>query len=287
MTSEADKDSRPKAVVALEHPTLTEAFWVWSRIALLSFGGPAGQIALMHRVLIDEKRWINERRFLHALNYCMLLPGPEAQQLATYIGWLMHRTLGGLMAGLLFIMPGFISILALSILYAGFQEWRFVQGLFYGLKPAVLALVFAALVRLGTRVLKNRVLLSIAGVAFVAIFFFRMPFPLVVFLAATTGLIGGRLQPDAFSVVHRHEAKGTGHETQLVTEDGLACPARPGLTQTSKVLCIWLTVWLLPILGLFAFAGRESIYFKQGFSFSKAAGVTFGGAYSVLAYIAQ
>lgn len=286
MTSEADNRLDRRDTVVRGHPTLTEAFWVWTRIALLSFGGPAGQIALMHRILIDEKRWISESRFLHALNYCMLLPGPEAQQLATYIGWLMHRTLGGLMAGLLFILPGFLSILALSILYAGFQDWRPVQGLFYGLKPAVLALVLAALIKLGSRVLKNRIMFSIAGAAFVAIFFFRMPFPLVVFLAAATGLIGASFLPEAFSVIRGHRTIGSETEVDS-TEGSLVVHPRSRLAQTFFVLVIWLTIWFLPVLGLLAIGGSESVYFQQATFFSKAAVVTFGGAYSVMAYIAQ
>src|SRR4051794_30944496 len=160
--------------------SLSEAFWVWARIAALSFGGPAGQIAVMHRILVDEKRWIGEHRFLHALNYCMLLPGPEAQQLATYIGWLMHRTLGGVMAGVLFVIPGVISIMALSWIYALYGKVGLVSALFFGLKAAVLAVVLQAVVRVGSRAFKNRVMVALAAVAFVAIFFFGVPFPVIV-----------------------------------------------------------------------------------------------------------
>src|SRR5437870_9821590 len=164
-----------------------EAFRVWMRIALLSFGGPAGQIAVMHRIIVEEKRWISETRFLHALNYCMLLPGPEAQQLATYIGWLMHRTLGGIMAGGLFVVPGIISIMALSYVYAGWGNVPVIVALFFGLKAAVLAIVVEALVRIGKRALKNRMMIALAAIAFVGIFFFNVPFPIIVFGA---GLIG-------------------------------------------------------------------------------------------------
>src|ERR1700736_3201444 len=167
-----------------------DAFRVWLRVALLSFGGPAGQIAVMHRILVEEKRWISERRFLHALNYCMLLPGPEAQQLATYIGWLMHRTLGGLMAGGLFVVPGIIAIMGLSYVYAAFGNVPLVVALFFGLKAAVLAIVLEAVVRIGKRALKNRALLMIAAAAFVGIFFFDVPFPVIVFGAALIGFIG-------------------------------------------------------------------------------------------------
>src|SRR5215208_1056444 len=160
--------------------SLAEAFRVWARVAMLSFGGPAGQIAVMHRIIVEEKRWIGENRFLHALNYCMLLPGPEAQQLATYIGWLMHRTLGGLIAGVLFVVPGVVSIMALSIVYALFGKVGIVTALFFGLKAAVLAVVLQAVVRIGSKALKNQVMVALAGVAFVAIFFFAVPFPIIV-----------------------------------------------------------------------------------------------------------
>ena len=174
--------------------SLLAAFRVWLRISLLSFGGPAGQIAVMHRILIEEKRWVSEERFLHALNYCMLLPGPEAQQLATYIGWLMHRTLGGLMAGILFVIPGAIVILLLSILYAGYYEVKFVEALFFGIKAAVLAVVVEAVLRIGKRALKNAAMYTIAGGAFISIFFLAVPFPVVVLAAAAIGLAGNKLK---------------------------------------------------------------------------------------------
>jgi chromate transporter len=169
-----------------------EAFRVWLRVALLSFGGPAGQIAVMHRILVEEKRWISESRFLHALNYCMLLPGPEAQQLATYVGWLMHRTAGGIMAGGLFILPGIIAIMALSIIYAAFGKVWYVEALFFGLKAAVLAIVIQALVRVSKRALRNNVMLALAAIAFVAIFFFAVPFPIIIIAAGIIGYIGAK-----------------------------------------------------------------------------------------------
>ena len=172
--------------------TFNEAFRVWTRVALLSFGGPAAQIAVMHRILVDEKHWISENRFLYALNYCMLLPGPEAKQLAIYIGWLMHRTAGGIVAGALFVVPGVISIMALSYIYALYGSVPFVVALFFGLKAAVLAIVFEAVVRIGQRAMKNRGLQLLAAAAFVGIFFFSIPFPLIVFGAALIGLIGYR-----------------------------------------------------------------------------------------------
>src|SRR5438128_1752878 len=185
--------------------SLGEAFRVWLRVACLSFGGPAGQIAVMHRILVEEKNWISEARFLHALNYCMLLPGPEAQQLATYVGWLMHRTAGGLMAGGLFILPGIIAIMGLSYIYAAFGNVSFVEALFFGLKAAVLAIVVEAVVRVGKRALKNRIMIAIAAIAFVAIFFFAVPFPVIIIAAGVIGFVGARLgRPEFAPAGHGH-----------------------------------------------------------------------------------
>src|SRR5262245_31256537 len=195
-----------KPAEAPAYPTFAEATRVWLKIALLSFGGPAAQIALMHRALVEEKRWISDARFLHALNYCMLLPGPEAQQLATYVGWLMHRTVGGLMAGLLFIVPGIICIMALSYIYAAYGNVGFVAALFFGLKAAVLAIVIEALTRVGKRALRNRVMVTIAAVAFAAIFFFGVPFPLIIIAAGVIGYIGTK--------AGRAEFSGGGHGGQ-------------------------------------------------------------------------
>ncbi len=185
--------------IAAHGVSMGEAFRVWLRVALLSFGGPAGQIAVMHRIVVEEKRWISEGRFLHALNYCMLLPGPEAQQLATYIGWLMHRTAGGLMAGLLFILPGIVCIMALSYIYAAYGNVGFVAALFFGLKAAVLAIVIEAVVRVGKRALRNRVMVGIAAAAFVAIFFFSAPFPLIIIAAGIIGFFGARAGREEFA----------------------------------------------------------------------------------------
>src|SRR5215831_12017685 len=181
--------------------SLHEAFWTWFRVAALSFGGPAGQIAVMHRILVEEKRWVSEQRFLHALNYCMLLPGPEAQQLATYIGWLLHRTLGGIVAGGLFILPGIFAIMGLSYIYAAYGNVGFVEALFFGLKAAVLAIVIQAVVRVGKRALRNPVMIAIAAMAFVAIFFFGAPFPIIIIAAAMTGFVGARLGRPEFAPI--------------------------------------------------------------------------------------
>src|SRR5437870_7090062 len=180
--------------------SLQEAFRVWSRVAMLSFGGPAGQIAVMHRILVEEKRWISESRFLHALNYCMLLPGPEAQQLATYIGWLMHRTLGGIMAGVLFVIPGVIAIMALSYVYAGYGNVPVIVALFFGLKAAVLAIVLEAVFRIGKRSLRNNLMVVLAAAAFVGIFFFNIPFPIIILSAALIGFFGAWSGATAFQL---------------------------------------------------------------------------------------
>jgi chromate transporter len=268
-------------------PSFREAFWVWCRVAALSFGGPAGQIAVMHRILVEEKRWVSENRFLHALNYCMLLPGPEAQQLAIYIGWLLHRTAGGLMAGLLFVLPGFVSILVLSILYANYRDLTLVAGIFYGLKPAVVAVVVEAVLRIGKRALKNRVMVAIAGLAFVAIFFFAVPFPFILIAAALVGFVGGKLWPETFVVIKERVAKEGETVVQHAISDEMAAAVKPSLGHALRTLALWLTVWLAPVAALWKFAGPESVYTQQALFFSKTALLTFGGDYSVLAYVAQ
>jgi chromate transporter len=262
-----------------------EAFWTWCRVAALSFGGPTGQIAVMHRILVEEKKWISEHRFLHALNYCMLLPGPEATQLATYIGWLLHGTRGGLMAGTLFILPGFVVLLILSTVYAEYQQTAVITALFFGLKPAVMAIVAEAVIRIGKRVLKNWVMLAIAAAAFVGIFFFELPFPLIILTAGMIGLIGGWLSPTLFHVIKGHAA---GHDDERRPADA-AAPLRQQTTivKTFLVAAIWLAVWFLPIAVLAVVFGRESVYVSEGLFFSQVAVVTFGGAYAVLPYVQQ
>jgi chromate transporter len=266
-----------------------DAFWVWARVAALSFGGPAGQIAVMHRILVEEKRWIGEQRFLHALNYCMLLPGPEAQQLAVYIGWLLHRTWGGMVAGILFVLPGLVSIMALSWLYAGLGDVGLVEALFFGLKAAVLAIVLEAVVRIGRRALRNGVMLAIAAAAFVAIFVFDVLFPFIILAAGLIGLIGGRLGASAFLVGGGHGKVG---ERALADADsalGESTPshARPNLAWSLRVSTIFLVLWLGPILALLLTLGGDHVLTLIAIFFSKMAVVTFGGAYAVLAYVAQ
>jgi chromate transporter len=249
-----------------------EAFFVWARVAALSFGGPAGQIAVMHRILVEEKRWVSDARFLHALNYCMLLPGPEAQQLATYIGWLMHRTAGGVLAGGLFILPGAISIMMLSVIYALYGHVGVVAGLFFGLKAAVLAVVVQAVARVGARALKSRALQGLAAAGFVALLVFGLPFPLVIVVA---GLIGLTLAPPA-------AAEGASVIGEATPEH-----ARASWAQFGKALAIWGTLWLAPVAGIVATLGRDNVFSRLALFFSEMALVTFGGAYAVLAYVAQ
>lgn len=261
----------------------SEALRTWCRVAALSFGGPAGQIAVMHRILVEEKKWLSEARFLHALNYCMLLPGPEAQQLATYTGWLLHRTLGGVVAGTLFILPGFVSILGLSILYAHYQQTDFLQAVFFGLKPAVLAIVVEAVLRIAKRVLKNAVMLAIAAVAFVGIFFFGVPFPLLILAAGCFGYLGGRFLPERLAVLMGHGAGAAAEEADAVRLHSVA----PSWRRTLRVCLVFSILWFGPLAFLAATFGRQSVFVQEGVFFSKAAVVTFGGAYSVLAYVAQ
>ncbi|MEA3045189.1 MAG: chromate transporter [Sphingomonadales bacterium] len=264
---------------------LAEAVRVWAKIAALSFGGPAGQIALMHRILVEEKRWISEARFLHALSYCMLLPGPEAQQLATYIGWLMHKTKGGLIAGALFVLPGFVAIMILSWLYAALGGVEAVEALFFGLKAAVLAIVLEAVRRIGSRALGNNVMRAIAAAAFVAIFFLAVPFPVIVLAAGLIGYAGSRAGSQAFAGGGHGPAAGDGRASLL--GDDVPDHARPGLAWSLRICAIFLLLWLGPVAALLALFGADNVFSQIALFFSQMAVVTFGGAYAVLAYVAQ
>ena len=268
--------------------TRAEALRVWLRVALMSFGGPAGQIAVMHRILVDEKRWISDSRFLHALNYCMLLPGPEAQQLATYVGWLMHRTVGGLIAGGLFILPGVIAIMALSYVYAAFGKVGFVAALFFGLKAAVLAIVLEAVVRVGKRALKNNVMIALAAGAFIGIYFLAIPFPIILLAAGLIGLLGMRLAPHVFEGGGGHGGKGEAAPViDSLLGDEVPAHTRPSLARSLRVAAIWLALWLVPVAALLLGLGRGNVFSEIAVFFSTMALVTFGGAYAVLAYVAQ
>lgn len=264
-------------------PSLREATQVWAKIGLLSFGGPAGQIALMHKELVEERRWIAESRFLHALNFCMLLPGPEAQQLATYIGWLLHGTKGGIIAGTLFVIPGFLVITALSALYALFHEASWLASLFFGLKAAVLAIVVEALLRVGSRALKNRVMLAIAAIAFIALFAFNLPFPVVILVSALTGFVGVRINPSLFAPP-KHKAATPDHPS-VIGEGFLK--ADPSLGSTLRTAAVWIALWVVPLLAVVPLLGWSSTFGTLWLFFSQMAMVTFGGAYAVLAYVAQ
>ena len=279
----------PRTTTSTSTVSFREAVRVWARIGLLSFGGPAGQIALMHRELVEKRQWISETRFLHALNYCMLLPGPEAQQLAIYIGWLMHRTWGGVVAGVLFVLPGTFVILALSMLYAHFQELPLVAALFFGLKAAVLAIVVEAVLRVGRRALKSAFLVAVAALAFVAIFAFDVPFPWIIAGAGTAGALIYRTKPNLFP-----QPNTTGPAASAATsvvdhlfDTGQLGHAEPNLNRSIRVLLVWSALWIAPIALLAAWQGAHSVFVQQGLFFSQTAVVTFGGAYSVLSYVAQ
>jgi len=265
-------------------PTRAEAFRFWLKLGLISFGGPTGQIAIMHAELVEKRRWISEARFLHALNYCMLLPGPEAQQLATYIGWLLHRTWGGVVAGTLFVLPSALLLWGLSFIYVAWGSLPGISAVFDGLKPAVLAIVVAAGFRIGRRTLRNEVMATIALLAFAAIYFGRVPFPLIIAAAALVGWIGHRVRPDKFQVVKGHGAMTGGGS--VIGEQAVA-HARPSVGRALRVTAVCLTLWWVPVLLTGAVLGWDHVLFRQGLFFSKAALVTFGGAYAVLPYVSQ
>jgi len=265
----------------------SEALRVWLRVAALSFGGPAGQIAVMHRIIVDEKRWVGERRFLHALSYCMLLPGPEATQLAIYIGWLMHRWPGGIAAGGLFVSPGIVALMALSWIYALYGQVPVIAALFFGLKAAVLAIVLYAVYRVGSRALKSGAMIAVAALAFVAIFFSNVPFPLIVLASGIIGFVGARAGSAAFVVGESHgSASADAADDSLLGED-LPVHARPTIGRALRVSAVWLVLWLGPVIAIVATLGAGHTFSEIGGFFAKMAVVTFGGAYAVLAYMAQ
>ncbi len=281
----------PSDTSALDRPQAVgfwEAFRFWLKLGVISFGGPAGQIAIMHTELVERRRWLSERRFLHALNYCMLLPGPEAQQLATYIGWLMHRSWGGLVAGALFVLPSLFILVALSWVYLAFGHLTLVAGLFYGIKPAVTALVVHAAHRIGTRALKNGWLWGIAAAAFVGIFAFGAPFPLIVLLAGLLGAVGGRLAPQVFAMGGGHGAAQHSYGPALIDDTTPTPPhARFRRKRLFAVLGIGLGLWAGGMGILALTQGPQAVLTQMGWFFTKAALLTFGGAYAVLPYVYQ
>ena len=268
----------------IPRPTFTQAFRFWLKLGFISFGGPTGQIAIMHTELVEKKRWISESRFLHALNYCMLLPGPEAQQLATYCGWLLHGTWGGIVAGALFVIPSIFILLALSWVYAAHGSVPWIAAIFLGLKPAVMALVAHAVMRIGKKALKNEVMYALAALAFVAIFFFHAPFPVIIAAAGVMGFIGGKFWPSKFCVIKGHAEAG-GDEPQMAVHSH--AQVTPTLGRSLRVIVVCLTLWWMPVLLLGLWQGWQSVFVKESVFFSKAAMVTFGGAYAVLPYVAQ
>lgn len=275
-----DIQKRPDDLVPLREATRT-----WIRVSLQTFGGPAGQIAVMHTELVEVRRWIGERRFLHALSYCTLLPGPEAQQLAIYLGWLLNGTAGGLIAGALFVLPGFLAIMALSVIYAGWGDSIAVTALFAGVAPAVVAIVAHAVVRVARRALRHRVLVTIAVAAFVALSFFAVPFPIVVLAAGVGGYALGRRRPDIFTL-DAHGDAGDDAPPPLISDDALHVE-RSSRTRTLKVLAVGGLAWATPVVVLGLVLGGGHVFVDQGRFFSGTAVVTFGGAYAVLSYVAQ
>jgi chromate transporter len=268
--------------------SLSQAFRYWLKLGFISFGGPAGQIAIMHQDLVEKRRWISERRYLHALNYCMLLPGPEAQQLATYIGWLMHRTRGGVIAGGLFVLPSVFILIGLGWIYLTFGQVPAMAGVFWGIKPAVTAIVLFAAYRIGSRVLKNWILRSMAALAFIAIFAFAAPFPLIVLVAALLGALGGKLAPEKFVIGGGHGAARQSYGPALIDDDTLIpAHARFRWSHFAKVILAGLILWGGAI-GLLSWRyGWNGALTQMGWFFTKAAFLTFGGAYAVLPYVYQ
>ncbi len=266
-------------------PSFAEALRFWLKLGFISFGGPTGQIAIMQTELVEKKKWISQSRFLHALNYCMLLPGPEAIQLAIYIGWLLHRTWGGIVAGSFFVIPSIFVLWALSYVYAAFGNIPWIAAIFYGLKPAVMAIVAVAVIRIGRKALRNEIMWTLAVLAFVAIFFFHVPFPVIILSAGVIGLIGGGFWKKKFNVVSGHN----GVVDESVLSDAAESPehTRPSWVRAIKLVLIWLTLWAAPTVAVGLCRGWQSTLFQEGLFFSKAAVVTFGGAYAVLPYVAQ
>jgi len=265
-----------------------QALRFWLKLGFISFGGPAGQIAIMHAELVERRRWISERRFLHALNYCMLLPGPEAQQLATYIGWLLHRTWGGIVAGGLFVLPSLAILIALSWIYLRFGDLPVVAGIFYGIKPAVTAIVLHAAWRIGSRALKNRWMWAIAAASFAAIFAFNVPFPAIVAAAAAIGWLGSRYAPQVFALGGSHGSASAAYGPALIDDDTPPPPhARFSRRHLARVLLAGFGLWLLAMALLVAWQGWQGTLAQMGWFFSKAALMTFGGAYAVLPYVYQ
>ncbi len=293
----AEDELPPETENAKRRVPFAEAFRFWVKLGFISFGGPAGQIAIMHKELVDKRRWLSEERFLHALNYCMLLPGPEAQQLAIYIGWLMHRTLGGIAAGAFFVIPSIFVLLILSYIYAAHGNVPMVAGVLSGFKPIVVAIVVEAVIKIGGKALKRSSHIVIAALAFVSIYFLHVPFPLIVLAAAVVGLLGARMMPNVFAAPPKtkeadRKTEGGGQTTVAappVIDDDAPPPAHtlPRKIRTFKILAVGLALWLLPFFAVGFLRGWDSLHAQEYRYFTQAALVTFGGAYAVLAYVTQ
>ena len=275
----------PTKATGRSHPTFAEAFRFWVKLGFISFGGPTGQIAIMQTELVEKKKWISQSRFLHALNFCMLLPGPEAQQLAIYIGWLLHKTWGGIVAGAFFVIPSIFILWGLSLIYAAFGNLPWISAIFYGLKPAVTAIVLTAVVRIGRKALKNELMWTLAALAFIAIYFFKVPFPAIVLTAGAIGFVGGLLWKSKFQ--NTSTENSTSAASVISDEQESPAHARPNWSRAFWVSIVWLALWVTPTLIVGAVRGWDSTLFKEGLFFSKAAVVTFGGAYAVLPYVTQ
>jgi len=271
-----------------QFPDFWEAFRFWLKLGFISFGGPTGQIAIMHTELVERKKWIGENRFLHALNFCMLLPGPEATQLAIYIGWLLHRTLGGIVAGALFIIPSMFILWTLSFIYVAYGKIPWISSVFYGLKPAVIAIVAFAVIRIGKKALKNEVMWTVAVLSFVAIYFFKLPFPVIIIGAGIMGFMGEKMGSHKFRVVQGHQGKNSTSSTAIL-DDHAESPShtKPSLSRSVKIFVIFMFLWWAPVFFTGWLQGWNSTLFHESIFFSKAAMVTFGGAYAVLPYVAQ
>ena len=275
--------------------SFAEALRFWVKLGFISFGGPAGQIAIMHRELVERRRWISEERFLHALNYCMLLPGPEAQQLAIYIGWLLHRTWGGIVAGAFFVIPSIFVLLALSYVYAAHGNVPAVAGVLSGFKPIVVAIVVEAVIKIGGKALKRWAHLLIAATSFISIYFLHIPFPIIVLAAAIIGLLGARYMPEVFATIAPTKESGKKtegdctHAVPLIIDDHVSPPPHtvPNRLRTLKILAVGIALWILPLVALTSWRGWGSLHAQEYRFFTQAALVTFGGAYAVLAYVTQ
>jgi len=286
LESESKIENQQGSRISTLHPTFGQAFRFWLKLGFISFGGPAGQISIMHQELVDRKKWISNERFLNALNYCMLLPGPEAQQLATYIGWLLHRLPGGIAAGAFFVIPSVFILFTLSYTYAAYGALPWVASIFNGLKAAIMAIVVSAVIKIGKKALKNSIMVSLAGVAFIAIYFLKIPFPVIVLGAGLIGLIGSYFLPAKFDVIKGKTALDFDAGYVQICDDPKECHINPSLRRNTLLMTVFVGLWILPAIVLYAFLPGQ-VFFTEALFFTKAAFLTFGGAYAVLAYIAQ